>query len=57
LLTSKASLLLNDYIRDFGSLTKEIKVLANRSSCSTSIIAATEGIIIQSIVRLVQLIA
>jgi hypothetical protein len=54
-LTSKASLLLNNSTCDFGSLTKEIKVLAHRLCCSASSSTA-EGIIIKSIICLIQLV-
>jgi hypothetical protein len=55
LLTSKASLLLNNSICDFGSLTEEIEVLAHLLCWSTSSRTA-KGVIIQRIICLIQLI-
>jgi hypothetical protein len=57
LLTGKASLLLNNSVCYFGSLSEEIKVLAHGFRCSTcTTTTTTEGVIIKSIVSLIQLI-
>jgi hypothetical protein len=52
LLPSKSSLLLNNSIRNFGSLAEEIKVLAYGLWSSTCL-TTTKSIIIKSIVRLI----
>ena len=57
LLTGKAKLLLIDRTRNLSSLSKEIKVLANRCSGFSYRFIASKGIIVEDIIRLVQLIA
>jgi hypothetical protein len=51
----KAKLLLIDCRGDFGSLAKEVKVLAYWSWCS-SCLASAEGSVVEGIIGLVQLI-
>jgi hypothetical protein len=49
-------LFLIDGIRDFGSLSEEIKILAYRLFACSCWLATTKCIIIEGIVRLVQLV-
>jgi len=54
-MTRKAKLLLIDCTCYFGSLAKEVKVLAYWSCCSSRL-TSTKGGIIEGIISLVQLI-
>jgi hypothetical protein len=56
LLARKAKLLLVDRARDFGSLSKEIKVLANRFLSTSSWLVKPKCIFVENVIRLVQLV-